>query len=256
MEAIEEGGGVRHAADHTDSPVGAVGQPILVFTGGEPLLRNDLFILARHARLRGLPIALATNGTLVTRGHARHIAREGFTRVSISLDGPDAETHDEFRRVRGAFDSAIDGFIQLKELGISMQVNATVSLHDLERLEEIRELESSPSPAQPQPAAPQGRRGCLAGTGICFISHVGEVFPCGFLPVQAGHIRRQSFPEIWDSAPIFADLRDPDRLMGKCGACDYRTVCGGCRARAFGQAGHYLREEPFCNYIPASGNLT
>ncbi len=99
---------------------------------------------------------------------------------------------------------------------------------------------------------PQTRRGCLAGTGICFISHRGEVFPCGYLPLQAGNVRRQSLSEIWATAPIFADLRDPDRLMGKCGACEYRVVCGGCRARAFGQTGHYLHEEPFCAYLPGT----
>lgn len=102
-----------------------------------------------------------------------------------------------------------------------------------------------------QPQTSQTRRGCLAGTGICFISHRGEVFPCGYLPIKAGDIREQPFHEIWEAAPIFAELRDPERLMGKCGACEYRVVCGGCRARAFGQTGHYLHEEPFCNYLPS-----
>jgi radical SAM protein with 4Fe4S-binding SPASM domain len=94
------------------------------------------------------------------------------------------------------------------------------------------------------------RRGCLAGSGIGFISHRGEVFPCGYLPVKAGDARQESFASIWESAAIFAELRDPNRLEGKCGACEYRMICGGCRARAFGQSGHYLGEEPFCNYLP------
>lgn len=94
------------------------------------------------------------------------------------------------------------------------------------------------------------RRGCLAGTGICFVSHRGEVFPCGYLPLKAGDLRCQSFAQVWTDSPVFADLRDPGRLMGKCGRCEYRIVCGGCRARAFGRTGHYLGEEPACLYLP------
>ncbi len=318
-----------------------IGRPLLVLTGGEPLLRDDLFVLADYARRRGLPSALATNGTLVTRVIARRIVSAGFTRVSISLDGPDTETHDAFRRVAGAFDAAVDGFIHLKELGMSLQVNTTVTNHNRDRLEEIYELvrklgaaawhlfllvpvgcglEIGPSlqltprdyeavlwwidelveretmevratcaphiqrvrlqrralaegehvrslkfevrsvePETPgtsncelrtaQPAAAL-RRGCLAGSGIGFVSHRGEVFPCGYLPFKAGDLRRQSFAEVWADSPVFADLRDPERLMGKCGRCEYRIVCGGCRARAFGQTGHYLGEEPACLYLP------
>ena len=290
------------------------GAPLVVLTGGEPLLRRDLFDLARHGRERGLPMALATNGTLVTSGIATQIANAGFMRVAISLDGPEAETHDTFRRVSGAFDRAVDGFTRLKELGISMQVNTTVTVHNRSRLEEIRELvrklgadawhlfllvpvgcgleiassaqltardyeevlywiddlaqretmevRATCAPhaqrvrlerqrLQGQPLViPETRRGCLAGTGICFISHRGEVFPCGYLPVKAGDARQESFASIWESAAIFAELRDPNRLEGKCGACEYRTICGGCRARAFGQTGRYLGEEPFCNYLP------
>jgi radical SAM protein with 4Fe4S-binding SPASM domain len=70
--------------------------------------------------------------------------------------------------------------------------------------------------------------------------------------VSAGNVRKQSFSSIWKDAPIFEELRDPDLLLGKCGACEYRIVCGGCRARAFGQTGIYLYEEPFCNYLPVS----
>ena len=290
------------------------GTPIVVLTGGEPLLRRDLFDLARYGRERGLPMALATNGTLATSDTARQIASAGFRRVAISLDGPDTETHDTFRRVSGAFDRAVDGFLRLKELGVSMQVNTTVTAHNRSRLEEIRELvrklgadawhlfllvpvgcglEIAPTAQltardyeevlywiddlaqretmevratcaphaqrvrlerqrlQGQPLViPETRRGCLAGTGICFISHRGEAFPCGYLPVPAGNLRQQDFSTIWESAPIFAELRDPSRLEGKCGACEYRMICGGCRARAFGQTGRYRGEEPFCNYLP------
>jgi len=93
-------------------------------------------------------------------------------------------------------------------------------------------------------------KGCLAGTGVCFVSHRGEVFPCGYLPVEAGNIRRQPFREIWEGSSLFAELRDPDLLGGKCGLCEFKRVCGGCRARAYGMTTSYLEEEPFCTFEP------
>jgi AdoMet-dependent heme synthase len=93
-------------------------------------------------------------------------------------------------------------------------------------------------------------KGCLAGTGVAFISHRGEVFPCGYFPVEAGHIRREHFQTVWQESPLFAELRDPDLLEGKCGVCEFNRVCGGCRARAYGTTGNYLDEEPFCTYEP------
>jgi heme b synthase len=106
-------------------------------------------------------------------------------------------------------------------------------------------------------APPSGRhpmnamtKGCLAGSGVCFISHRGEVFPCGYLPLAAGDIRTQPLQEIWEGSPLFAELRDPDHLTGKCGLCEFKRVCGGCRARAYGMTLEYLGEEPFCSYEP------
>jgi len=93
-------------------------------------------------------------------------------------------------------------------------------------------------------------KGCLAGTGVCFISHRGEVYPCGYLPVLAGDLNKQSFGEIWESAPVFQQLRSTDNLKGKCGYCEFRNVCMGCRARAYAASGDYLDEEPFCVYQP------
>jgi radical SAM protein with 4Fe4S-binding SPASM domain len=90
----------------------------------------------------------------------------------------------------------------------------------------------------------------LAGTGVCFISHQGEVYPCGYLPVLAGDLRRQSFQEIWENAPVFQQLRDTHNLKGKCGYCEFRNICMGCRARAYAATGDYLDEEPFCIYQP------
>lgn len=93
-------------------------------------------------------------------------------------------------------------------------------------------------------------KGCLAGTGVCFVSHRGEVFPCGYLPVEAGNIREQPFRQIWEYSPLFNEMRDPDALSGKCGLCEFKKVCGGCRARAYGMTTDYLAEEPFCTFEP------
>lgn len=93
-------------------------------------------------------------------------------------------------------------------------------------------------------------KGCLAGTGVAFISHRGEVFPCGYFPVEAGNLRREQFQTVWQESPLFAELRDPGLLQGKCGVCEFNRVCGGCRARAYGATGNYLGEEPFCSYEP------
>jgi radical SAM protein with 4Fe4S-binding SPASM domain len=93
-------------------------------------------------------------------------------------------------------------------------------------------------------------KGCLAGTGVAFVSHRGEIFPCGYLPVEAGDIRRQPLQEIWEGSPLFGELRQPDLLGGKCGLCEFKRICSGCRARAFGMTQDYLGEEPFCTYEP------
>ncbi|MCU0847985.1 MAG: radical SAM protein [Spirochaetes bacterium] len=93
-------------------------------------------------------------------------------------------------------------------------------------------------------------RGCLAGTGVCFISYRGEVQPCGYLPVSAGNVTENKFSDIWNGSAMFSELRDFNLLTGKCGICEYRGFCGGCRARAYYATGDYLAEEPFCVYIP------
>ncbi len=95
-------------------------------------------------------------------------------------------------------------------------------------------------------------KGCLAGTGVCFVSHRGEIFPCGYLPVEVGNIRTQPFQEIWEGANVFNDLREfpAEGDGGKCGICEFHNVCSGCRARSYGMIGDYLAEEPFCLYTP------
>ncbi|MCD4804999.1 MAG: SPASM domain-containing protein, partial [Desulfobacterales bacterium] len=93
-------------------------------------------------------------------------------------------------------------------------------------------------------------RGCLGGTGFCFISHKGIVQPCGFLQVNCGDVTKTSFADIWNNSEIFLALRDFSKLKGKCGKCEFKKVCGGCRARAYEATGDFLAEEPLCSYQP------
>jgi len=93
-------------------------------------------------------------------------------------------------------------------------------------------------------------RGCLGGVSFCFISHTGQVQPCGYLEVNCGDIKETSLEEIWKNSKVFQSLRDFDKYNGKCGICEYRQVCGGCRARAYEFTGDYLGEEPYCTYQP------
>ncbi|MGB6691557.1 MAG: TIGR04053 family radical SAM/SPASM domain-containing protein [Terracidiphilus sp.] len=88
------------------------------------------------------------------------------------------------------------------------------------------------------------------GKGFVFISHIGNVYPSGFLPIQAGNVKWTSLAEIYRNAPIFKALRDTTRLEGKCGACEYKEICGGSRARAYALTGDPLAQEPCCIYQP------
>jgi radical SAM protein with 4Fe4S-binding SPASM domain len=93
-------------------------------------------------------------------------------------------------------------------------------------------------------------RGVNDGQGIVFVSHRGEVFPSGFLPFPCGSVRTESLAAIYRRHPVFLELRDPDRLGGKCGVCEFRRVCGGSRARAYAMTGDLFAEEPACAYEP------
>jgi len=96
-----------------------------------------------------------------------------------------------------------------------------------------------------------GRRtGITAGNGFAFVSHTGEVFPSGFLPRSAGNVREDSVVDLYRTAPLFEGLRDPDALAGKCGACEFRYVCGGSRSRAYAATGDPLGSDPLCAYVP------
>ncbi|OHD64216.1 MAG: heme b synthase [Spirochaetes bacterium RBG_13_51_14] len=294
--------------------------PILVLTGGEPLYRGDVFRIASHARDRGLRTALATNGTLIDESISRNIKAAGIQRVSISLDGIEASSHDGFRGIPGSFGSALRGIAHLRNAGIEFQINTTISRRNVGEIQGIMnlaeqigakalhifmlvpvgcgveiaesdmiskdtyeevlnwfydksketslELKATCAPHYyriiRQRAREEGRslsfetdgmnavtRGCLAGTGVCFISHRGDVQPCGYLPLVAGNVRERSFVALWEEAPLFRELRDLENLTGKCGRCEYKTFCAGCRARAYHESGDYLSDEPYCVYLPA-----
>lgn len=100
-------------------------------------------------------------------------------------------------------------------------------------------------------ATPAGRGfGIRDGNGIVFISHAGQVFPSGFLPVSGGNVRRTSLASIYRDSELFQTLRDADQLQGKCGLCAFRTLCGGSRARAYAATGDPLASDPLCPYQP------
>src|SRR3954471_4495644 len=132
-----------HTALGIIDQIAEAANPILVLSGGEPLYRSDIFQLARYATDKGLRVALATNGTLVTKEVARMIVDAGVKRVSISLDGADAVTHDSFRGIPGAFEAAVYGLRNLKSLGMSVQINMTIARHNAHQLPQVLELAKS-----------------------------------------------------------------------------------------------------------------
>jgi len=93
-------------------------------------------------------------------------------------------------------------------------------------------------------------RGLNDAKGFVFISHRGEVFPSGFLPFSAGSVREQSLERIYRESPLFRNLRDTSQLEGKCGACEFKQICGGSRSRAYALSGNPFAEEPCCAYVP------
>ncbi len=300
--------------------------PVLVFSGGEPLCREDLFEQIAKAKSLGIVPALATNGTLIDAEVAERIRESGIARVAVSLDGATAEVHNKLRQLEGSFERAIEGIGHLRDKSMPFQINVTLTKHNAGQLEDVYELAKSLGAvavhifmlvpvgcgqvlAETDMLSPQqneqkmleicklddrgelqikvtcgphyervireqglhqlragakktsdaipGRsghkgvsRGCLAGLGVLFVGHQGDVFPCGYLPVNCGNILKDRLSDIWYDNEDLARMRDSNKLEGKCGICGYRQVCGGCRARAYAATGNYMAEEPFCAYIP------
>ncbi len=293
--------------------IARVSRPILILTGGEALLRDDVYAIAARATELGMRPVLASCGTVINQENAERMVEAGIQRVSISLDVATGESHDSFRGEKGAFEGALRGIEFLKKAGMEFQINTTVTRRNVGELRDILELAVSLGACAFHPflLVPTGRgkelaeeelspsqyeevltwiheesrripldfkptcaphyhrivrqrgdrperaggfhsltRGCMGGCSFCFISHVGDVQMCGFLDKSAGSLREESFERIWRQSPFFLSLRDFESYHGKCGYCEFRKVCGGCRARAFAMTGDYLAEEPFCDYVP------
>jgi len=295
-------------------------KPILILTGGEPMSREDIYELARYAADKGLRVVMSPCGPMINPETAKKIKDAGIQRISVSIDGATAATHDEFRGVPGAFDAAMKGIRHAKDAGIEFQINTTITKHNLGELpaildlavelgaaafnpfllvptgrgKAIADLEISPAEYERtlnwvyvrslettlqfkptcaphyyrifrQREAKAGRevplkshglfamtKGCMGGDGFVFVSYSGILQPCGFLELNCGELRKESFDfrKIYETSRIFLELRDPEKYRGKCGVCEYLKHCGGCRARAFAAGGDYLGEEPYCVYMP------
>ena len=305
----------------------ATGRPVVVLSGGEPLLRDDVYAIARYGTEQGLRMVMGTSGYLIDADTAEKLSDAGIRAIAISLDSDDAATHDSFRGLAGVWHRAVQAIGHCRDAGIAVQINMSVMRSAISDVGEVIGLGSSlgirdyqlffPVPTgrarQIGPGgteeyeemirqiliryrdsnlhirptcAPQFRRiatelgianpawgrGCLAGITYCRIFANGDVTPCPYLPVSAGNVRITPFHEIWNNSPLFVALRNPDLLTGKCGQCDFKTLCGGCRARAYRREdaasspwcdglatpdtfnGECLGEDPWCLYQP--GDVT
>jgi radical SAM protein with 4Fe4S-binding SPASM domain len=146
------------------------------------------------------------------------------------------------------YEEILTGLIKRKEASV-IPIKATCAPHYYRILREVARAEGREITMKTH-GLDAVTRGCLGGTGFCFISHRGSVQPCGYLEIEAGNLRKDSFQTVWETSSVFLALRDKARYEGKCGRCEYFRVCGGCRARAYEATGNYLAEEPLCRYQP------
>jgi radical SAM protein with 4Fe4S-binding SPASM domain len=249
---------------------------------------------------------------LITPSAIRRLKESGLHRLAVSLDGADAATHDDFRRVTGSFSRTLRIIDRAGRVRLPVQVNTTVGRHNVHQLEQVAQVIARrgvvlwsiffivPTGRATQEQrldadeveatferihrlaglcdlpiktteAPHYRRyvlqqldatggrsvmrmpgmgGTNDGKGILFISHTGEIYPSGFLPIACGRAPLDSVVRVYQDAALFRALRDVDRLGGKCGRCEFRHVCGGSRARAYAVSGDPLSAEPDCAYEP------
>jgi radical SAM protein with 4Fe4S-binding SPASM domain len=299
----------------------------LILTGGEPLLRRDLWEIAAYAAEKRFTTVLGTNGVLLREREATLMRAHGVLGASISLDSTDPARHDAFRHLPGAWQGAVRATRTLRDAGLDFSLHMSVTdwnvgevpaMIDLARElgarvlnffflvrtgrgRDIRDIDagayeriltylakvqgvgaaerfedpwSTPigradgllirAKCAPHfrrilwelnPASPllqnYAHGSCPAGKYYCRITPEGDVTPCPYMPVAAGNLRRASFAALWREAPVFADLREP-ALGGRCGACEFARVCGGCRCRAYATHGDYLAEDPACAYQPGA----
>ncbi|GEL06743.1 TIGR04053 family radical SAM/SPASM domain-containing protein [Salisediminibacterium halotolerans] len=305
-------------------------RPMLVFSGGDPLMRGDVFELASYAVSRGIRVSMTPSATPnVTKEAMIKGQSAGLSRWAFSIDGPDEQIHDYFRGTAGSFKLTVDAIRTLHELNMPVQINTVISSFNVNELERMAALVSELkcvlwsvfflvptgrgeekhmiSPAEHErvlhwlfnhsktaeydiktTAAQHYRRvviqqkkradasekpidyqdtlktgmigavdglgrapkGVNDGNGFVFISHTGDIYPSGLLPVKGGNVRDDGLAEVYRHSPLFQALRDPSNYKGKCGVCEYRYVCGGSRSRAYALTGNYLESEPACVYIP------
>ncbi len=295
------------------------GNPLIVFTGGDPLKRPDLYALIRYSVAAGLRTNVTPSATpLLTNEAIDRFQACGISRIALSLDGPDAATHDGFRGVDGTFDRVMEAARHARDIGLETQIQTTVTRRNFTKLAQIAELVgdvrgkmwslfflvvtgralenddltaeeyetvfeflyeiSKVAPfdvkttegmhyrrfiAQRLKAEHGGKGGAqgrllwrTAGVsdarGFVFVSHTGEIYPSGFLPVSAGNVRKDSLVDVYRNSGLFRVLRDPVMREGKCHFCEYTKICGGSRARAYALTGNYLAEDPRCTYRPAA----
>ena len=308
------------------------GSPILVFTGGDPMMRKDLYQLITYATQKGLRCSLTPTATaLPTTARLEKVRDAGIRRIALSLDAPRPQIHDSFRQVRGSWQRTMDILHRAQSIGLSVQVNTTVARHNVDILEEMIpfleevgavqwslfflvptgraqasnmisaqehervfnwlydlskiapfDIKSTAAPMYrrvaierrraeldcDQPVTFQGAgfqyadglnrptRGVNDGNGFLFISHVGDIQPSGFLPITAGNVRTDDVVDVYRHSQLFIDLRNPDKIKGRCGFCVYRDLCGGQRGRAYGMTGDYLESDPACIYVsPANKSI-
>lgn len=286
--------------------------PMLILTGGDPLMRRDVLAIARRATDGGMRVGLSPSGTQRLMNFDFNAIRDaGIERISLSLDGATEESHDRFRGVKGTFARTLKAVEMAHDAGLSVQINTTLTRSNLHEFPAFRRLMFQLRPAMwsvfvlvptgragadevPDPRdlelvfeeladlvgnAPfaiktteghhfrrvlaqrgkggttgrQGMRSPLGirdGRGVMFISHTGVVSPSGFLPFDCGNVRQRHPAETYREHPLFVSLRDSDALGGKCGRCEFRKVCGGSRARAYGLTGDPFAEDPACSYQP------
>ncbi|UPV75358.1 radical SAM protein [Halorussus limi] len=279
---------------------------LVVFSGGDPLKRDDAVDLVEYGTEIGLNVTMTPSGTAsLTPDAVADLADAGLRRMAVSVDGANAERHDDFRGEAGSFEETVSAAQSATSNGLPLQVNTTVCRQTVADLPDIADLVAdlgavlwsvfflvpvgrgaALDPLSPERAervmewlvdrsdewpfglktteAPHYRRvavqrtdqppnrqmGITAGDGFAFVSHVGEVYPSGFLPESAGNVRDRSVVDIYRNADLFEDLRDGDALRGKCGACPYRNVCGGSRSRAYATTGDPLESDPLCSFVP------
>jgi radical SAM protein len=295
------------------------GDPLMVFTGGDPLKRPDLFDLLRHSAGLGLRTNVTPSATpLLTASNIDKFKRYGVTRMAISLDGPDADTHDSFRGVPGTFDRAMFALRHARDIALDTQFQTTVTRRNMNKLAQIAERvyevrsrmwslfflvvtgralaeddltadeyekvfefmydiskiapfdvktteamhyrryvaqrqkqERGPAPETANARGMVWRTaGVSDGKGFVFVSHTGEIYPSGFLPVSAGNVKTDSLVRVYRDSSLFRILRDTSAREGKCGICEYQKICGGSRSRAYALSGNYLAEDPRCVYQP------